>query len=201
MAKLLDKTPKNLFGIGYKRVRPISLAHLNNSYSIIGINLPESHPCLYTHEIENISPEVIIAKYDDVFYIGDVSIILFHNHDSLSYSYLNKKHFFKRNSIALENILNSDFFKIRFNKRIGDLSFEKKYYGQQKKLWTDDASGLVDVGFNEWEIKFNYFINNFLQPSKLKETLANLFKENCVHHLQKGDIISFPQGFCLKFRD
>ncbi len=219
MAKLIDKTPRNLFPLGYRRIAPISLDALED-YLVIGVNLPEEKPCLYSLSEENQSPEFLIMKRDRDFYAGDISTGRFYPQgDARNYLLAIKKRlplpltkrgkslataqvhareaFLKKATHVLPNILKTPYFEARFKEKRGDLALEEAIYAPSKQIWVGGRK--VSIGFEEWEMRIDYLFNHFLKEQK-EENRAALMAQEAVYKLKDRDIIEFHPGFRFQFR-
>ena len=219
MAKLIDKTPRDLFPLRYRRIAPISLDALED-YLVVGVNLSEEKPCLYHLSEQDQSPEFLILKRDNNFYAGDISTGRFYPQgDARNYVLAIKKRlplpltkqrkslataqvhtresFLKKTSITLPNILKTLYFETKFKENRGDLSLEEAMYAPSKQIWVEGKR--VSIGFEEWEMRIDYLFNHFLKEQKEKNIEA-LRCQGAVCRLKERDIIEFHPGFRLQFR-
>ncbi|MBI2449230.1 hypothetical protein HYV49_02950 [Candidatus Pacearchaeota archaeon] len=221
MAKLIDKTPKDLFGEGYQRIEPIYLDSIaEKGYEIIGVDLANRKPCIYIHGNSSHGPEVFLAELNKRFYAGTLSAGSFYPDEDLRGELLAKKKrlpialltikefpvtyvekrtgLLKRESFKLPNILITPVFNSSFKKDYGELKLEKALYTHEKKILVDGKE--VEIGFEEWEMRMDYFLNHFMSENQ-KENLEALIENNTLCQLDNKDTILFNPGFKLQFRE
>ncbi len=218
MAKLIDKTPKDLFAEGYKRIEPIHL-DFEKGYAVIGVDLANQKPCVYMHGEVSHGPEVFLAEFHKRFYAGTLSAGSFYPDKDFRGDLLAKKKrlpvpvlarkafpvtyikkrtgFLKRDNFKLPNILRTPVFESRLRKDLGELDLEKAFYAPEKRILVDGEER--KIGFEEWEMRMDYFLNRFMSENQ-KENIEALIADKCICELDDKDMIQFNPGFKLQFR-
>ncbi len=218
MARLIDKTPKDLFGERYERIEPMHL-NFEKGYEVIGVDFANKKPCPYVHGKVSHGPEVFLAEFHKRFYAGTLSAGSFYPDSDLRGYVLTKKKrlpvallsmkafpvtyiekrigFLKRESLKLPNLLRVPIFESRFRETYGELNLEKDLYAPQKRVLV--TGGEIEIGFEEWEMRMDYFLNRFMSENQ-KENIEALIEHNTLCQLDNKDIIQFNPGFRLQFK-
>lgn len=94
MARLIDKTPRVLFGIDYHRSKPLDLV-FRQGYEILGIDRRNEQLSLYKKD-ESFTPYACIIPHERCLYVGDISISSFDpNKEEYKGIMLRKKRFLR----------------------------------------------------------------------------------------------------------